>query len=274
MRFIVLGCALLAAAVRAESPPPVQLVLPGLQGVNVTPETLSFFTDHVAQHLRVPGLKVVTGTEMAAVVGLERQRALLGCDEGTSCLAELAAALGADGLVLGDVARFDQTFQINLKVVNGSTMQLLAQGSRRVQGQVEALDAVTALAKVLARDTLISLHREPPPEAPSVRSLSWIPLASGVAVGATGGVLRFLAQQDYDALTGTGAPLETTAAERLKNEGNAKYVASAVCIGVGAAAIAAGLGMLIFGGAPESTPQVSMIPTANGATLVLSGAFP
>lgn len=64
----------------------------------------------LATHLREHGLKVMTGRDIGAVLGLERQKQLLGCmDDSTSCSAELAGALGVGALVVGTVAGWTPT---------------------------------------------------------------------------------------------------------------------------------------------------------------------
>lgn len=279
MRALTLVLALLSGGAVAADPA-IKLAVPGLQGVNVTEEALTFYAEHLAQNLRAPGLMVVTAREIRTLLGFERQKELLGCnDAASSCLAELANALGVDAVVIGDVARFGDTFQINAKVVSASDATLLAQSARRVQGEVETLEAMAALARELGRGVFEKKGRPVPTElraqaaaGVSVKKLGWVPLGVGVAVAAAGGVLLFLAQGDAAALTGPGEPLSDMEARALRDGGSAKQLAGGISLAVGLTAAAVGVGMLIFG--PGDAPVVSVAPVPGGAGVVLTGVLP
>ena len=105
---------------------PVRLAAPGLGLVNVDEKLGSFFTEHVAQQLKLARLDVVTQKEMQSILGLERQKQIMGCGGENSCMAELASALGADGMVLGDIAKVGGRFQINLKIIASDSARTLA----------------------------------------------------------------------------------------------------------------------------------------------------
>lgn len=280
MRVLSLAPLLLSLSAIAQTPPPLRLAVPGIQGVNISEDVLSFYAEHLAQNLRAPGLTVVTAREIRTLLGLERQKALLGCqDQTNSCLAELANALGVDAVVLGDVAHFEDTFQLNVKVVSAADATLIAQGSRRVRGEVATLEAMTSLAHELGRAVFEKKGRPVPAElratgsaGPSVKTLGWLPLAGGAVVAGGGGVLLFLAQNDYSALTGPGTPLSEPEAQALREGGAGKQLAGGLCVAVGATAVAVGIGMLLFG--PSEAPVVSVAPIPGGAGLVLTGVLP
>src|SRR5690242_5299342 len=103
----------------SASPRTVKIAAPGLSGVNLPDALVGFYSEQLAEHLRDNGIEVVTGREMAALMGLERQRQLVGCAaDSNNCLAELANALGVDGLLVGDVARLGSRFQLSVKVLS------------------------------------------------------------------------------------------------------------------------------------------------------------
>src|SRR5579859_3364247 len=99
--------ALASALVLAAAPGPVlKLATPGLSYANIDEKTgsayLDYFTQQIAQSGRV---SVSTAAEIGAVMGFERQRQMLACsDSSNSCLAELAGAFGADGVIVGSIA--------------------------------------------------------------------------------------------------------------------------------------------------------------------------
>ena len=261
---------------------PTRVAVAQLQGVNVSSETLSFYAEHLASSLRAPGLNVITAREISTLLGLERQKQLLGCGEAsTSCIAELANALGVDAIVVGDVARFEKTSQINVKVLNAADARVLSSRSARVDGDLATLDALAAMGGQLARGLLEAKGRPVPAEllartgaaeGPSLRTLALIPLGVGVAAGALGGVMFGLSHSDYARLTGPGAPLTASEAGQLRDAGASKQTGGAILIAVGATSLAAAGAMFLFG-APRSQ-VVAVTPISQGAVLTLSGELP
>lgn len=269
---------LLVLSTAALAEQPLRIAVPGLQGVHLDEETRAFYSEHLAQNMRFPGVSVVTSREIATLLGVERQKQLLGCGEAaTSCIAELANALGADAIVVGDVGRFDSTFQINVKVIAAADATVLAQGSRRVTGEVQALDGLASLGRELSRAVLERKGRavpleltQPSSSAPTARSLSWIPLAAGGVGVAVGVVFVAWSRGDAAALaTGTHADGEARA---LVSSGTQKQTVGYTAISISAAAVAAGVGMLVFGGG--SANAVALVPTRDGAHVVLTGSLP
>lgn len=51
-----------------------------------------FYTEHFADRLHDQGVDVVTPREVQALLGLDRQKQLLGCDESSSCVTEARRA--------------------------------------------------------------------------------------------------------------------------------------------------------------------------------------
>src|SRR6185295_10483314 len=70
----------------------------------------AFYSDHFAQALRQAGMKVITASEISAMLSSQRQQQLLGCaDDGSACMAELANALGATRVTaVGQTALLEQ----------------------------------------------------------------------------------------------------------------------------------------------------------------------
>src|SRR4051812_5682141 len=71
-------------------------------------------------------LDIISASDVSAMVGLERQKQLLGCSESsTSCLAELSGALGAQYVVVGSLGRVGRQRRLDLRVldsVNGKAV--------------------------------------------------------------------------------------------------------------------------------------------------------
>ena len=131
----------------------LKLAAPGLSGVNVSAEEADFFNEYFAEKLSARGgIKITTASEVRAVLGLERQKQLLGCDEDSACLTEIANALGVDGIVMGSVARFGDRYGINLKVIDATTSEKLGAESAQVDSAGGVLPYLEAAAVRIARD--------------------------------------------------------------------------------------------------------------------------
>ncbi len=252
----------------------VQLAQPEMRGANVPRESLVFFGEHLAAQLRAAGLAVVTQQEISTLLGVERQRALLGCEDQGACVAELASALGAEGVLLGDVGHFTDVFQVNLKVLSGRDASVLASFSERVGSEKQVLEALERGARVLSREVHRRLGRPLADgvASPSARSLAWIPAVGGGVVAAAGGVLVGLAAGDYAALTTTGgSALSPSQAQAYASGGALKRNLGVAALGVGGAALVTSLVMVIAGGAQS---PVAIGPLGDGVGLQVSGRLP
>lgn len=295
---------LVTVSVFAANPSPVKLAAPTLSGSNMKPDELTFFTDHLAQQLGFHNLRVITSSEIQQLLGFERQKELLGCaDNSASCQAELANALGVDALVTGGMGRVGKSVQINLKIIKPEDGTPLAAYSVRATSDEDVLDKLTEGAAVLAKTLNKKLGRapseapvveapvveapkkvevDPPKQAavevpPSVeqpvspsggglRTWAWAPAAVGLVAGVTGAFF-IVDGNSYDAKI-RSAPQTSGDVDRLRREGEGKQQLGAVMVGVGAAAVAAGAAMYLFGG----TTQVAVVPGPQPAVAV-SGTF-
>src|SRR5947209_7942042 len=122
--------------------------------VNIPADVAAFYSEHLAQQLTLQGLQVVSPSEIATLLGIERQKSLLGCsDNANSCMVELANALGVDGVVTGSLGKFGKSYQVNIKVLSAKDATSLAALSTRVTGGDEALlDELNATAKKLSNE--------------------------------------------------------------------------------------------------------------------------
>jgi hypothetical protein len=239
--------------------------------VNVTPELATFAADHVGQTLGERGLKVVSQRDVQAMLGLERQKQLLGCtDDSTSCSAELAQALGVDLLLVGTFARLGQTLQVNLRVLSARDGSVRARFSGTADEEAQLPKLLTRAGEALA-DALLPAPPGSAPRPPP--TASWVLLGGGVAVAAAGGVCLFLQEQDHASLIAPASQgvIAAAAAEGARDRGKALQTAGPILLGVGAAALAAGL--VVWVAAPRAAPVVSATLTPGGATVVVSGEF-
>ncbi|MBK7862851.1 MAG: hypothetical protein IPJ65_30435 [Archangiaceae bacterium] len=197
---------MLSAAEEAKpAPGPVRLGTPGLSYVDVLESKGGLFLDRLAKQLELHGVKVTGKQEIAAVLGLERQKQLMGCDEDqASCLAELAGALGVDGLLTGSLGKAGDGYLVNLKITSSDGARTLAVVSGRADDENGLLDFLDGAAAELSRQLHAALSRsEVDVVAPPVTSRRWtefwpLPAALGAAAIGAGAFLWVFAFQTQD----------------------------------------------------------------------------
>jgi TolB-like protein len=202
----------LALVLCAATVDTVSLAAPGLKLSNLKATLAEPLNEHLALQLTAKGFKTITSADIAAVLGFERQKQLLGCtEESSACTAEMAGAMGVDGIVQGSVVRLGKRFQVTVKVISGQDGSSLASSSETGDSDEKLFDALTRVAEKLA-EQLRAVMRERPkrvtvvdtrPEVPSearhtaeasvgARRWWWVPASIGVGlvIGATASFLQ------------------------------------------------------------------------------------
>lgn len=294
----LVGCVLAAAPASN-----IKLAAPGLSYVNVDEKVGGFLNEHLAQRMAEGGLSVITPSEIAQLVGFERQKELLGCsDQAASCLAELGGALGVDGLVTGSVARLGKTFRVNLKIIAANDGRALALSSFASANYDELLEDLEKSAVTLAADVKKALRpgqaitqttpgqkesaiaavtpeaQLQPAPSDEVKGSSpwWIPAAAGGALLAGGGVL-FGMSRGVEAKLRNGDASGITDADDLQrtvNQGKTYELSGIGLMGAGVVGLGVAAGMALFGaGDGEGKTEVALMPTAQGAAITAAGSF-
>jgi hypothetical protein len=276
--------AIVAVLVLAQPPPserPISLASVGFSAVKVNPALATSFEQTFALRLVGEGLRVTTQRDLAAVLGVERQKALLGCsDQSNSCLAELAGAIGADGIIQGEVALVGKVFQLTIKVLSPRDGQPLYLALRRFTSEEDALTVLDAVAIEAAAKLRVALPRTP--VAASVDAVATptpaferparvgpvVMLVAGAVVLVAGAVVQGLAVADYTTLR--DAPgLSAARGSVLVTRGSTEQVVGLSVIGAGAAVGLAGLIWFLLPAAPPISAWVG----PQGGGLVFSGAW-
>ncbi|MCK5687854.1 PEGA domain-containing protein, partial [Myxococcota bacterium] len=66
---------------------------------------------------RVEGTSVIGRDDLLAMIQLDSDKSMLGCDD-DSCMAELGGALGVDKLIVGNVGKLAESYVITLRLIN------------------------------------------------------------------------------------------------------------------------------------------------------------
>ncbi len=137
--------------------------------------------------LRKAGLAVVGSGDIRTVLDVEAARQATGCDT-DSCAAEVADALGAPELVVGQIARVGDTWVFTVTRLSRGELAVIAQAQRRVQGADpgQLLSVIPALVDDIgapgSRSRSLSFPGGPGP-------LPLALLGGGLGVGVLGGLL-------------------------------------------------------------------------------------
>lgn len=234
----------------------------------------SFYAEHLSVRLEARGLHVVTQRDIATVLSLERQKQLLGCaDDSSSCMAELAGALGVDAIATGQVAKVGQSFQVNLRILSSRDASALFVFSKLVKSEEELLEALNEageqIVEKLAPDQAGAVAATPSPaevdaSAPRspVRAGPWIVVGLGGAAAVVGGVLLGRVAGANAQLNGApSADFTPAMADQLARSASVEQWIGIACVAVGVAAVAGGLAWRFLVG---DDAQVSVAPAGPG----------
>jgi hypothetical protein len=178
VRWCVLLALIFSAAALAE-PPSVAVI--DFEVVGGDARLGSVYSERLASNLEDRGVKVITQQTIRSVLSMERQKALLGCsDDASSCLMELAGALGSTYLMLGQVAKVGSSYTVNVRAVLARSGTTVSSTSKTVAAEEASLGVVSdaADAFVFALDPTLAKPRVAP----------WVVTGLGVATAAVGSV--------------------------------------------------------------------------------------
>lgn len=259
-------CLLLHIATTA-TPEPVGIAVTPLQLIGMPAEMGGYAEDRLANRLGERGYKVTTPADIIAMLGLERQRQLLGgCSDDSGCTAEIGAALGVPLMVTGRVTKIDERFDLVLRVIRQRDGLVVASETRSLEGIKRLGELMEAAGDSLAKQL--------EPKTPFAWRL-WVPLLAGAAVAGVGGTFWGLAETRHSALT--RSKLDENVVQGLSdidalfNRLQLQRVLGMVGAGVGVALIAGGI---VWNALVPSVPvSVVVAPGPHGAIFAIGGTF-
>jgi hypothetical protein len=143
---------LIPAAAAAQTPKSKLAVLPTQFDESAKGKVPKLFDDYLLTAVQNAGGYDVVGQEdINAMLGFEKQKDLIGCDD-SSCLTQIGGALGVDKLVAVKVAVVEGDWVTTAKIINIREARVEARSSEFIAGDVKALlRAVPAIvAKLFA----------------------------------------------------------------------------------------------------------------------------
>lgn len=279
---------LVALALSAEpsGSVPKTLAVPGFSYANLDAKSADVFVDYFTQQLALKAkVRVTSRAEVVAILGNERQRQLLTCQEDTECFTELSNALGTEGLITGSLAKLGSSFVVNVKIIWTRSAAPVAIYSKRVPSEdallafldESAADFARLAAGAEGKSGAVAAGVVEAPAAGSP-SGSWrAPLIGGAVLAAVSAGSFVFAAGVHDRLVrGDPSVVDETQLRALAGQGS---LAQTVGLGAGALAaigLAAGVGFLVWSGpsAPAAAPSVSFVPISGGGWFVVQGVLP
>lgn len=230
--------------------------------------------EEVAKALPPEAYRVTTASQLASVLGLEKQRQLLGCDGDGSCAAELASALGAEIVVQVAVRKLDTGLRCDVVFISGREGTALERVS--AEGKTDAALLERLHEEVEAAATRVFTRRRPgntlEAGRPGFRRYAWAPALAGAALVGGGAVLFGITDQTWRTLNSRDGRVED--AQALADSGRTTQTAGWVLCSVGAAALVTSAAMLVFGAPTEARVMVAPVVSGGGGGLMISGALP
>lgn len=242
---------------------PHSVVVPQPVVVDVKPEAAAYFAQSLSSALTNKGLKIITQTELQTMLGLERQKQLLGCETETTCLAEISSALGADRILQLSIARFTKSLRVTAKLLNANGDVLFTQ-ERRASSDDELVD----IAPSLASEVYESMF--PTPKRQVVPSL----ITGGAALVGVGFGIAGLVQAGHfeQQLRGT-SPLSYEAWNAAVAGGETWQWIARIGFGVGGALAVTSVILALALPAESPAAHVNVVMTAQGGFLTVGGAW-
>ncbi len=273
-------------------------------GVNASDPKLKQLADSIGEQIltelsREKRLDPIGTSDVSAVLGLERQKQMLGCtDQSASCLAEISAALGAPFLVTGNLAKAGKATRVDIKLIRARDGKAVFRDGRNFKDESEMFDLVSSIVQALVASMDLPAEKPavvldapkktevtPPPSPPSVPAvaveaqpskpgpsvLPWVVAGAGLITAGVGAMLFISAGAEQ---TATLAPdykaANTYTVVRNKVDSQtATMQGGGTLLGVGVLAAAGGLAWALLGNQPAA--PVAVAPSLNG--IVVGGGF-
>lgn len=257
--------------VATPSPEVPRLLVQEFTVRGVDPATAESIADGVGPEVDRRGyFRSLTTKDVQTILGNERQKALLGCSpEASTCLTELAGALGAPYVLSGTISQIGPSLQLSMQMLDVSKSVVVARSIRI------ARDAQTLL-QLLPWAVAEATATPAPPRPSKLPGFSFIGGGSAAAaVGLALGAQALIQEQQFrhDLETGerTSGLLERPSYYEQKGAELAvqKSVSLALLCG-GAALIGVGIYLLPSGPA-SGEASVAMVFTGQG--IAFAGSF-
>jgi hypothetical protein len=193
--------------------------------------------------------RVIGGSDLAAVLTLDQQRVLSGCDS-PDCMRDFSTSLGVPFLCAPSVGTIGGHYVVSLKIIDTADARVLARVSRMVAAEVSLPAAVQTTAKqavAMMFGEPVVLQQIEDPVVVAKRRRATVLRRTGLVLGLTGVALSAYAfahaANNLDGLPPPGQ--QTTVGEVERFNGNA--ATADLLFGVGLALTTGGVASFVIG---------------------------
>ena len=178
---------ILALPAAASAAPKIKVAVTEVKSVQgVQPGTATILSDIIVSEVSRQGFDVISQSDISAMVGFEKQKKMLGCDE-TSCLAEIGGALGVDYLIAGQVGQIGTRYRVSLLVVDSRKARVAGRAANFCEQNEDALArAAETTVGQLVGSMRAGESKQPPPPA-ALRAAEPAPAAAAIPVTTSAG---------------------------------------------------------------------------------------
>jgi TolB-like protein len=162
---IAVAVVLVAPAAAAARTKVAVMDVKNVQGV--AEGTATILTDIVVSEVARYGFDVVSRADIAAIVGFEKEKTLLGCSDDSSCLAEIGGALGVEFMLTGQVGQIGTRYRISLILVDVKKGKVAGRAADFCDRNEDALAnaAVARVREIVGMIQAAVAGAKPPPSA-------------------------------------------------------------------------------------------------------------
>jgi TolB-like protein len=303
MRALLLAAAAAALPLAASPAAKQKIAVLDVRAVQgVAPGTATILTAIVVDGA-AKAFDVISQADVAAMIGFEKQKQMLGCAEDSGCLAEIGGALGVDYVLSGQVGQIGSRYHLSLQILDSRKAKVVSRAARFSEA---GDDALVAAAQAAVADLVAGVSgqaRGAPPQLPagagepharsegsprapplgdagaakrasfwSSRTAAWATMGAGVALAAGGLAFGLQARAARDDLADAWRrPDYASFYDRKSSDARRNALLANVLYGAGAAT--AGVGVWMY--TRSRSPEVRIVPlAANGSIgLVAAGGF-
>lgn len=256
-----LSATVVAVAILAADKPKMAVL--DVQAVGVNEAEARAISEAMTQELDRRGFfEIITANDVRTLLGVERQKQLLGCGD-SSCTTELSGAIGARFVLQSTLTRLGSSYQLSIQMLDTTKSQSVARSLRLAK---DTRSLVTLLPWTVAEATATPL-----PPAPS-KALPWTLIFGGATLFAGGGVVAIDGFSRDRALRTELKDSSVIYQSYQHYSEEIEVITRNKWLGMGVGAIGAGVllvGVLLFPKDPNAS--LALLPTTNGAVLV--GSF-
>jgi hypothetical protein len=170
----LVGCYIFALGLAqpawAEKP---RMLVMDFKATLVKEEIVTIITDLVGTELTTyAAFEIITGADMRQMAELEAEKQSMGCGEDSSCLAELAGAMGARFVAFGSVGKLGKNIIITLNLFDSEHAKSVGRENIRATSLDTLPDQIPVAIKRLISGVLpkeealikVAVHKSPVPE--------------------------------------------------------------------------------------------------------------